>query len=107
MRDKLFSRLAYLAENTTIENVLELFNMSAKCVYVSNQIIRFTCTVNELDSRVKAYNSPQLRPEVSEEEYNPQFALREFPIQKFYKRLTRSGALKKAQSIINKSNHIK
>lgn len=100
VRDKLFSRLAYLVENTTIENDLSLFNMPAKCVYASNQIIRFTCTINELDSCVKDYNNPPM-----DQDYDPSSASIEFPIKKFYNRLTRSSALKKAQTIINKSSH--
>ena len=100
VRDKVFSRLAYLVENTTIENDLSLFNMPAKCVYASNQIIRFTCTINELDSCVKDYNNPPM-----DQDYDPSSASIEFPIKKFYNRLTRSGALKKAQTTINKSSH--
>lgn len=104
VRDKLFSRLAYLVENTNIENGLILFNMPAKCVYASNQIIRFTCTVNELISSIKEYNVPSKVAAIADSDYLPNTVPITRPIKKFYNRLTGSNTLKKAQSIINKSS---
>lgn len=105
IRDKLFSRLAYLVENTNIENDLILFNMPAKCVYASNQIIRFNCTVNELISSIKEYNEPSKDAAIADVDHLPNTVPITRPIKKFYNRLTGSNTLKKAQSIINKSSH--
>ena len=96
IRDKLFSRLAYLAENTTIENNLTIFNMPAKCVYTSNQIIRFTCTVNELVSTVDNFNNPPRDCDYDAVSELHNVLYETFPIKKFFSRLTKSGTLKKS-----------
>ena len=87
LRDKLFYRLAYLTENTTIEDKLTIFNMPAKCVYVSDQTARFVCTVNELVEFVKSQDtsSPLVTPE----------------LKKFTNRLVSSNAFKRAEVIVS------
>ena len=87
LRDKLFYRLAYLTENTTIEDKLTIFNMPAKCVYVSDQTARFVCTINELVEFVKSQDksSPLATPE----------------LKKFTNRLVTSNVFKRAETIIS------
>ena len=87
LRDKLFYRLAYLTENTTIEDKLTIFNMPAKCVYVSDQTARFVCTINELVEFVKSQDtsSPSVTPE----------------LKKFTNRLVSSNAFKRAEVIVS------
>ena len=90
LRDKLFYRLVYLVENTTIEDKLTIFKMPAKCVYVSDQTARFVCTVNELVKFVKSQNisSPIVTPE----------------LKKFTNRLVSSNAFKRAELIVSNNN---
>lgn len=90
LRDKLFYRLAYLVENTTIEDKLTIFKMPAKCVYVSDQTARFVCTINELVKFVKSQDtsSPLATPE----------------LKKFTNRLVTSNAFKRAELIISNGN---
>lgn len=90
LRDKLFYRLAYLTDNTTIEDKLTIFNMPAKCVYVSDQTARFVCTVNELVEFVKSQDSssPLVKPE----------------LKVFTNRLASSNAFKRAETIISNGN---
>ena len=87
LRDKLFYRLAYLVENTTIEDKLTIFKMPAKCVYVSDQTARFVCTINELVDFVKSQDtsSPLATPE----------------LKKFTNRLVTSNVFKRAETIIS------
>ena len=87
LRDKLFYRLVYLVENTTIEDKLTIFKMPAKCVYVSDQTARFVCTINELVEFVKSQDtsSPSVTPE----------------LKKFTNRLVSSNAFKRAELIIS------
>ena len=87
LRDKLFYRLAYLVENTTIEDKLTIFKMPAKCVYVSDQTARFVCTINELVEFVKSQDtsSPLATPE----------------LKKFTNRLVSSTTFKRAETIIS------
>ena len=87
LRDKLFYRLAYLVENTTIEDKLTIFKMPAKCVYVSDQTARFVCTINELVEFVKSQDtsSPLATPE----------------LKKFTNRLVTSNVFKRAETIIS------
>lgn len=87
LRDKLFYRLAYLVENTTIEDKLTIFKMPAKCVYVSDQTARFVCTINELVEFVKSQDtsSPSATPE----------------LKKFTNRLVSSNAFKRAEVIVS------
>ena len=90
LRDKLFYRLAYLVENTTIEDKLTIFKMPAKCVYVSDQTARFVCTINELVEFVKSQDtsSPSATPE----------------LKKFTNRLVSSNAFKRAKLIVSNNN---
>ena len=87
LRDKLFYRLAYLVENTTIEDKLTIFKMPAKCVYVSDQTARFVCTINELVEFVKSQDtsSPLATPE----------------LKKFTNRLVSSNTFKRAELIVS------
>lgn len=87
LRDKLFYRLAYLVENTIIEDKLTIFKMPAKCVYVSDQTARFVCTINELVEFVKSQDtsSPLATPE----------------LKKFTNRLVTSNVFKRAETIIS------
>ena len=87
LRDKLFYRLVYLVENTTIEDKLTIFKMPAKCVYVSDQTARFVCTINELVEFVKSQDtsSPSVTPE----------------LKKFTNRLVSSNAFKRAEVIVS------
>lgn len=87
LRDKLFYRLVYLVENTTIEDKLTIFKMPAKCVYVSDQTARFVCTINELVEFVKSQDtsSPLVTPE----------------LKKFTNRLVSSNAFKRAEVIVS------
>ena len=87
LRDKLFYRLVYLVENTTIEDKLTIFKMPAKCVYVSDQTARFVCTINELVEFVKSQDtsSPSVTPE----------------LKKFTNRLVSSNTFKRAELIIS------
>ena len=87
LRDQIFYRLAYLVENTTIEDKLTIFKMPAKCVYVSDQTARFVCTINELVEFVKSQDtsSPLATPE----------------LKKFTNRLVSSNAFKRAELIIS------
>ena len=87
LRDKLFYRLAYLVENTIIEDKLTIFKMPAKCVYVSDQTARFVCTINELVDFVKSQDtsSPLATPE----------------LKKFTNRLVSSNTFKRAETIIS------
>ena len=89
LRDKLFYRLAYLVENTTIEDKLTIFKMPAKCVYVSDQTARFVCTINELVEFVKSQDtsSPLATPE----------------LKKFTNRLVSSNTFKRAELIVSNS----
>ena len=90
LRDKLFYRLAYLVENTTIEDKLTIFKMPAKCIYVSDQTARFVCTINELVEFVKSQDtsSPLATPE----------------LKKFTNRLVTSNTFKRAETIILSGN---
>ena len=90
LRDKLFYRLVYLVENTTIEDKLTIFKMPAKCVYVSDQTARFVCTINELVEFVKSQDtsSPLATPE----------------LKKFTNRLVTSNTFKRAETIILSGN---
>ena len=90
LRDKLFYRLAYLVENTTIEDKLTIFKMPAKCVYVSDQTARFVCKINELVEFVKSQDtsSPSATPE----------------LKKFTNRLVSSNAFKRAELIVSNNN---
>ena len=90
LRDKLFYRLVYLVENTTIEDKLTIFKMPAKCVYVSDQTARFVCTINELVEFVKSQDtsSPLVTPE----------------LKKFTNRLVTSNAFKRAELIVSNNN---
>ena len=90
LRDKLFYRLVYLVENTTIEDKLTIFKMPAKCVYVSDQTARFVCTINELVEFVKSQDtsSPSVTPE----------------LKKFTNRLVSSNAFKRAELIVSNNN---
>ena len=81
VRDKLFPRLAYLVKNTSIKDGLQLFNMSAECAYVSDRIIRFTCTLVDL-----AYYSIERRW------YHPRGGESAL-VEKFFSRLGRSNVL--------------
>ena len=87
LRDKLFYRLAYLVENTTIEDKLTIFKMPAKCVYVSDQTARFVCTINELVEFVK-----------SQDTSSPSTSLE---LKKFTNRLVTSNVFKRAETIIS------
>ena len=87
LRDKLFYRLVYLVENTTIEDKLTIFKMPAKCAYLSDQTARFVCTINELVEFVKSQDtsSPLATPE----------------LKKFTNRLVSSNAFKRAELIVS------
>ena len=87
LRDQLFYRLAYLVENTTIEDKLTVFKMPAKCVMVNERIARFVCTLNELVTFVESSNVPS-------ESASPH-------IKKFTNRLSTSHAFKRAEIIVN------
>ena len=87
LRDKLFYRLAYLVENTTIEDKLTIFKMPAKCVYVSDQTARFVCTINELVEFVKSQDTTG--PSATSE------------LKKFTNRLVTSNTFKRAETIIS------
>ena len=92
LHDKLFYRLAYLVENTKIEDKLTIFKMPAKCVYVSDQTARFVCTINELVEFVKSQDtsSPLATPEVK----------------KFTNRLVTSNVFKRAETIISSGDGV-
>ena len=92
LRDKLFYRLVYLVENTTIEDKLTIFKMPAKCVYVSDQTARFVCTIKELVEFVKSQDtsSPLVTPE----------------LKKFTNRLVSSNAFKRAELIVSNGNSV-
>ncbi len=92
LRDKLFYRLSYLTENTTIEDKLTIFNMPAKCVYVSDQTARFVCTVNELVEFIKSQDS---KPSLGKPE-----------LKKFTNRLATSNAFKRAKLIVSNGNDV-
>ena len=87
LRDKLFYRLAYLVENTKIEDKLTIFKMPVKCTYISYQTARFVCTINELVEFVKSQDtsSPLATPE----------------LKKFTNRLVTSNVFKRAETIIS------
>ena len=87
LRDKLFYRLAYLVENTTIEDKLTIFKMPAKCVYVSYQTARFICTINELVEFIKSPDTTG--PSATSE------------LKKFTNRLVTSNTFKRAETIIS------
>ena len=87
LRDKLFYRLAYLVENTTIEDKLTIFKMPAKCVYVSDQTARFVCTINELVEFVKSQDT------------SSPLAITE--LKKFTNRLVSSNTFKRAELIVS------
>ena len=87
LRDKLFYRLAYLVENTTIEDKLTIFKMPAKCVYVSDQTARFVCTINELVEFVKSQDTSS--------------SLATPELKKFTNRLVTSIAFKRAEVIVS------
>ena len=87
LRDKLFYRLAYLVENTTIEDKLTIFKMPAKCVYVSDQTARFVCTINELVEFIKSPDTTG--PSATSE------------LKKFTNRLVTSNTFKRAETIIS------
>ena len=87
LRNKLFYRLAYLVENTKIEDKLTIFKMPVKCAYVSDQTARFVCTINELVEFVK---SPDVTgPSATSE------------LKKFTNRLVSSNTFKRAETIIS------
>ena len=86
LRDKLFYRLAYLVENTKIEDKLTIFKMPAKCVYVSDQTARFVCTINELVEFIKSPDTTG--PSATAE------------LKKFTNRLSSSHAFKRAEEIV-------
>ena len=87
LRDKLFYRLAYLVENTTIEDKLTIFKMPVKCVYVSDQTARFVCTINELVEFIKSPDTTG--PSATAE------------LKKFTNRLVTSNTFKRAETIIS------
>lgn len=89
LRDKLFYRLAYLVENTTIEDKLTIFKMPAKCVYVSDQTARFVCTINELVEFVKSQDTSS--------------SLATPELKKFTNRLVSSNTFKRAELIVSNS----
>ena len=88
LRDQIFYRLAYLVENTTIEDKLTVFGMPAKCVIANERIARFVCTLNELVTFVEKANDGPIKPE------SPY-------IKKFSNRLSTSHAFKRAEIIVN------
>ena len=87
LRDKLFYRLAYLVENTKIEDKLTIFKMPVKCAYVSDQTARFVCTINELVEFIK---SPDTIGSSATSE-----------LKKFTNRLVTSNTFKRAETIIS------
>ena len=87
LRDKLFYRLAYLVENTKIEDKLTIFKMPVKCAYVSDQTARFVCTINELVEFVKSPDTTG--PSATSE------------LKKFTNRLVTNNAFKRAETIIS------
>ena len=87
LRDQIFYRLAYLVENTAIEDKLTVFKMPAKCVMANERIARFVCTLNELVTFVESSNSSS-KPE-------------SLHIKKFTNRLSTSHAFKRAEIIVN------
>lgn len=88
LRDQIFYRLAYLVENTTIEDKLTVFKMPAKCVMANERIARFVCTLNELVTFVESQDTTS-EPLVSSN------------IKKFSNRLSTSHAFKRAEIIVN------
>ena len=88
LRDQLFYRLAYLVENTTIEDKLTVFKMPAKCVMANERIARFVCTLNELVTFVESQDTAS-EPFASSN------------IKKFSNRLSTSHAFKRAEIIVN------
>lgn len=86
---KYFYRLAYLVENTTIEDKLTVFKMPAKCVMANERIARFVCTLNELVTFVESQDTTS-EPLASSN------------IKKFSNRLSTSHAFKRAEIIVNK-----
>ena len=99
IRDKLFSRLAYLVENTSIEDNLTIFNMPAKCVNVTDRIARFVCTVNELVTFVESNNSGNILTDSNSSLVTP-------PVKKFLNRLTTSKTFKRAQTVVKKLTNV-
>ena len=87
LRDKLFYRLAYLVENTKIEDKLTIFKMPVKCAYVSDQTARFVCTINELVEFIKSPDTTG--PSATSE------------LKKFTNRLVTSNTFKRAEIIIS------
>ena len=87
LRDKLFYRLAYLVENTKIEDKLTIFKMPVKCAYVSDQTARFVCTINELVEFIKSPDTTG--PSATSE------------LKKFTNRLVTSNTFKRAETIIS------
>lgn len=100
IRDKLFPRLAYLANNTSIENNLSLFDTSAKMCYVSDRIIRFNCTLNELLSFLES-NKITSDSENTSDSKAPMVIS---PIEKFVNRLSTTNIIKHAKTIINNND---
>lgn len=88
LRDQIFYRLAYLVENTTIEDELTVFGMPAKCVIANERIARFVCTLNELVTFVESQDTTS-EPLTSSN------------IKKFSNRLSTSHAFKRAEIIVN------
>ena len=88
LRDQIFYRLAYLVENTTIEDKLTVFGMPAKCVIANERIARFVCTLNELVTFVESQDTTS-EPLTSSN------------IKKFSNRLSTSHAFKRAEIIVN------
>lgn len=88
LRDQIFYRLAYLVENTTIEDKLTVFGMPAKCVIANERIVRFVCTLNELVTFVESQDTTS-EPLTSSN------------IKKFSNRLSTSHAFKRAEIIVN------
>ena len=88
LRDQIFYRLAYLVENTTIEDKLTVFKMPAKCVMANERIARFVCTLNELVTFVESQDTTS-EPLASSN------------IKKFSNRLSTSHAFKRAEIIVN------
>lgn len=88
LRDQIFYRLAYLVENTTIEDKLTVFKMPAKCVMANERIARFVCTLNELVTFVESQDTAS-EPLASSN------------IKKFSNRLSTSHAFKRAEIIVN------
>ena len=87
LRDKLFYRLAYLVENTKIEDKLTIFKMPVKCTYISDQTARFVCTINELVEFIKSPDTTG--PSATAE------------LKKFTNRLVTSNTFKRAETIIS------